>query len=339
MTLDLDLSVIVVTHDGGELALQALRTSRERPATSARNGWSSTAARPDDTPDPIEAAIPTCRSSAAAQRRLRRRQQRSACRGRAAATCSCSTRTWRSARARSRSSWQAMDARPEVGVSSVIQIWPAGGVQQTIRRFPSPGRQLGEALALTRLPGLQACTEEQRDASALRRASMSLRLARRRLPAAAPRRRSTQVGGLDERFFMYSEETDWCYRLRAAGWDVRHLPLMTVAHHTGRMARPDLFAQNSTPSCCSPRKHFPARRGSPSTPRSSCATRCGSRCRPPARAPACPAQPGGRGAPRPERPARARPPAVQSRTMTRREARLHRRHRGGHPALRPPGRG
>jgi hypothetical protein len=48
--------------------------------------------------------------------------------------------------------------------------------------------------------------------------------------------------------------------MRAAGWDVRHLPLMTVAHHTGRMARPDLFAQNSHSKLLFAAKHFsPAR--------------------------------------------------------------------------------
>ncbi len=27
-----------------------------------------------------------------------------------------------------------------------------------------------------------------------------------------------QVGTMDEGFFMYAEETDWCYRFRQAGW-------------------------------------------------------------------------------------------------------------------------
>ena len=32
------------------------------------------------------------------------------------------------------------------------------------------------------------------------------------------------VGLLDERFFLFSEEVDWCYRFREAGWKVRLLP-------------------------------------------------------------------------------------------------------------------
>ncbi len=43
-----------------------------------------------------------------------------------------------------------------------------------------------------------------------------------------------QVGGLDEGFFMYSEEMDWCRRIRSAGWDVVYLPTATVIHHEGK---------------------------------------------------------------------------------------------------------
>ncbi|MEM7150503.1 MAG: glycosyltransferase family 2 protein, partial [Pseudomonadota bacterium] len=39
-----------------------------------------------------------------------------------------------------------------------------------------------------------------------------------------------QVGGLDEAYFMYSEETDWCWRLHQAGWQIACLPSVTVMH-------------------------------------------------------------------------------------------------------------
>ena len=45
----------------------------------------------------------------------------------------------------------AMDTRPEVGVASTVQLWPDGRLQHTIRRFPSPARQAGEAFMLYRL--------------------------------------------------------------------------------------------------------------------------------------------------------------------------------------------
>jgi GT2 family glycosyltransferase len=39
-----------------------------------------------------------------------------------------------------------------------------------------------------------------------------------------------QVGGLDERIFMYMEEVDWCLRARAAGLAVRYMPGTRIIH-------------------------------------------------------------------------------------------------------------
>ena len=39
------------------------------------------------------------------------------------------------------------------------------------------------------------------------------------------------VGGLDERFFMYGEDIDWCHRFRAAGWQVVFYPDAYALHY------------------------------------------------------------------------------------------------------------
>ena len=41
------------------------------------------------------------------------------------------------------------------------------------------------------------------------------------------------VGGFDERFFMYSEETDWQYRIRNAGWKIWFVHVTEVTHLGG----------------------------------------------------------------------------------------------------------
>jgi N-acetylglucosaminyl-diphospho-decaprenol L-rhamnosyltransferase len=54
------------------------------------------------------------------------------------------------------------------------------------------------------------------------------------------------VGPLDEGYFMYMEEIDWCRRARARGWQIWHQPLATAVHHGGSSTRqqPDaMFAQ------------------------------------------------------------------------------------------------
>jgi GT2 family glycosyltransferase len=42
-----------------------------------------------------------------------------------------------------------------------------------------------------------------------------------------------QVGMMDERFFMYSEETDWCYRFKKGGWKVVFTPKADIIHLLG----------------------------------------------------------------------------------------------------------
>ena len=41
----------------------------------------------------------------------------------------------------------------------------------------------------------------------------------------------TGIGG--DAFFLYYEETDWCKRAREAGWQVRHLPSVSIIHIGG----------------------------------------------------------------------------------------------------------
>lgn len=41
------------------------------------------------------------------------------------------------------------------------------------------------------------------------------------------------VGLLDERFFFYGEDLDWCYRFRQRGWRVVYFPEVKIIHHKG----------------------------------------------------------------------------------------------------------
>ena len=44
----------------------------------------------------------------------------------------------------------------------------------------------------------------------------------------------SQVGGLDEAYFMYSEELDYCRRVHQAGWQVVYYPQARVTHLSGK---------------------------------------------------------------------------------------------------------
>lgn len=49
----------------------------------------------------------------------------------------------------------------------------------------------------------------------------------------ARRQAVEEVGGLDEGYFMYAEEVDWCYEMKQAGWQVWYQPAAKVIHIGG----------------------------------------------------------------------------------------------------------
>lgn len=46
-----------------------------------------------------------------------------------------------------------------------------------------------------------------------------------------------QVGMLDEDFFMYGEDIDWCYRIKEAGWGIHYYPYTQITHYKGASSR------------------------------------------------------------------------------------------------------
>jgi N-acetylglucosaminyl-diphospho-decaprenol L-rhamnosyltransferase len=124
-----------------------------------------------------------------------------------------------------------MDDRPDVGLAGCRQVTPDGRLDTTIRYFPNALRAAGEALAAERLLPRRPrwLGEREVDPAAYERevscdwTSGSFLLARREALESA--------GLFDEHFFMYCDETDLCRRIKLAGWDIRHLPQMTILHH------------------------------------------------------------------------------------------------------------
>ncbi len=49
------------------------------------------------------------------------------------------------------------------------------------------------------------------------------------------------VGGMDERFFLYWEDADWCRRMWESGWKVVYDPRLSIRHFTGVSSRQELF--------------------------------------------------------------------------------------------------
>jgi GT2 family glycosyltransferase len=225
-----DLSIIVVTHNGREQALTTLESA------FGAQGWLDAewlvvdAGSTDGTPSAIADRFPEvrlfCRENRgfAASNNVALREAR----GRYLLLLNPDVEFRHGSLAELVA---AMDARPEVGLASVIQSDADGRPLPSIRRFPSPLRSLGEALFAERWPIGRGLQERVLGGARYQRAGTADWLVGAFLIA---RREAVEaVGPLDERFFLYSEECDWAYRFWQAGWQVEHLPNLTVVHHCG----------------------------------------------------------------------------------------------------------
>jgi GT2 family glycosyltransferase len=254
-----DLSVIVVTHNRTDLALATLRSAAAAIGGLEVEWIVIDSGSSDGTPDAIASAFPDAivqheeniGFAAANNRGLPH------ARGRYVLLLNPDIEI---AAGTFEELVAVLDAQPEIGVASVVQQAPDGGLQYSIRSFPSPLLAFGEAIAAARWTPLRRWREEEPRGSLYRTECSVDWVVGAFLIARAEA--LTQVGGLDERFFLYSEEIDWCYRFHEAGWKVAHLPSMTVTHHTGYTPRPDLCAQLSYAKILFARKHYSRLRSS-----------------------------------------------------------------------------
>ncbi len=133
------------------------------------------------------------------------------------------------------------DAHPRAAIVGPRLRHPDGRPQPSVRGFPTPWRLATEYLFLRKLAprshALNAFYAENFDHARVREAEFVMGAV-----MFARRAAIDEVGLLDESFFLFSEETDWCYRFRRAGWQVLFTPDAEFAHvygaaHQGRMFR------------------------------------------------------------------------------------------------------
>jgi GT2 family glycosyltransferase len=125
------------------------------------------------------------------------------------------------------------DERPNAGLVGAMLLNPDGSYQGSFADFPSLRSELLSASGLgERLFGRWYPNYGPGHAQAARQVDYiqgACMLARR---AAVD-----QVGLLDEAYFMYNEETDWCLRMRRAGWENWYVPGARIVHYGGQSTR------------------------------------------------------------------------------------------------------
>ena len=121
-----------------------------------------------------------------------------------------------------------MKGRSEAGAAGPQLLHSDGTKQNSIANFPSLATELLNKRFLRwlfpkKFPGKERVYREPLEVDSVIGACMMVR-----------RDAMEQVGLLDEDYFLFLEETDWCYRLKKAGWKIYHVPQAEVYHFQGK---------------------------------------------------------------------------------------------------------
>jgi GT2 family glycosyltransferase len=125
-----------------------------------------------------------------------------------------------------------MEKKPSVGIVAPRMLNYDLSLQCTCRHFPTLWNKFCSAVALNKFfPASQIFSSEQmfyfkhdvtRDIEVIAGCFLMVR-----------RKAFETVGYLDEQFFMYAEDMDWCKRFWQAGWSVVYFPEAESVHYGG----------------------------------------------------------------------------------------------------------
>jgi GT2 family glycosyltransferase len=135
------------------------------------------------------------------------------------------------------------ESRPDAAVIGPRLLNVDGMLQRSVRGFPTPWRLATEYFFLRKLASRSHLFnafyaagfdhDEVREVEFVMGACMLVR-----------RAAVAEVGLLDEAFFLFSEETDWCYRFVLAGWKVLFYPGSECVHVGGASHGGSLYREN-----------------------------------------------------------------------------------------------
>lgn len=114
----------------------------------------------------------------------------------------------------------ALRADDRAGAAGALLLRPDETQQPSAWRFPTPGSALVNALFLHKLFTVQSRGSETRRVHWAQSAALMVR-----------RDAAEAIGWFDPAFFVYSDEVDFCRRLRDAGWRTLYVPAARAIHH------------------------------------------------------------------------------------------------------------
>jgi len=129
-----------------------------------------------------------------------------------------------------------MEANPQAGALGCKLLYPDGSLQRSCRSFPTLTTTFFENTGLEKFFPKNKLVAKYKmgywDYNDLREVDQPM-------GSALMIRREVirQVGLLDERFYMFFEEVDWCFRAKKRGWKIYFIPRAEIIHYGGQSAR------------------------------------------------------------------------------------------------------
>jgi GT2 family glycosyltransferase len=233
----MDLSIVIVSWNTRELLLECLEELERELDTCARQAGlrAEVIVVDNDSSDGSGDAVKACHADVVLIRRdhnggfaVGANLGIASASGRVIALLNSDTRVVPGALARC---LEVLDESPGVGVVGAQLLHPNGHLQNSVHAFPSLlgellPRGLLEALAPHRFPSKRHPQPVPTSVDAVKGAALFVR-----------REVIEAVGPLCEDYFFFLEETDWCWRIREAGWEVRLVPDARVVHVSGASSK------------------------------------------------------------------------------------------------------
>lgn len=128
-----------------------------------------------------------------------------------------------------------LDDHPQVGVVLPRLVYPDGSLQESVRTFPTPAVMASRRLLPSSLPAVRRTVDAHLMATRCQAAGP----VDWGLGAAMLIRRTAlrELGGYDERYFLYCEDLDLAYRSWRLGWEVHVQPAAVATHDYARESR------------------------------------------------------------------------------------------------------
>lgn len=229
----MDVSIIIVTYNSGDTVMRCLDSLAAHPPSAAFETIVIDNASSDGTPERVRQRSPAVCVIANTANRGYSKGVNQGIRASSGRYCLVLNPDIEVTAGSVDALVSFMDGHARAALAGAKLVWPDGRVQPSCRAFYTIRALVLRRTFLGRLfpraRALRAHLMSDYDHETARRVDWVLGAC-----MMVRREALERVGPMDERFFLYFEDTDWCYRMQQHGWEVWYVPDSVMIHRWER---------------------------------------------------------------------------------------------------------